>query len=522
LNAQKAYALIDDRSRIQSGAAQIFRTEDGGSTWQRTHTDDLHFLSRIGWYFADIYVNPQDDNEIFALGVRVAHSRDGGKTFELLAGTVTHITPSAASGLHLDHCEMWIDPDHPTHLVLGNDGGLYESRDSGNTWLHFNNLPTGEFYDVEIDQGPDYRVFAGAQDNATVVGRPTALGPSRTEPWRYLWIDPWNGGDGCVTRVDPDDPNTVYYSAQEGAFQRMDMTTGRSKSIRPQLVDGKDVELKFNFVAPMFISTHDPGTLFLGGNFLFESTDRGDHWNRCPKDFATDAAPDRITTGLTAIAESPSHTGRLWVGTDQGEVWFRSEPDSPWIHAGELPRGYIRSIVASEHSDSRVYVTLSGLNFDQLDSWVFCSDDHGQSWRSISSNISDEPVNVIVEDHTDDDVLYLGTFRGVYVTCNRGDSWQSLGQGLPACSIADIEIHRGSKDMIVATHGRGIFRMNLQPLQQAIRERFDDRNTSYLFTIPEGRLPYLTDVRPGDNFRPFPGSTSRFGYPSQDRYGWWC
>ena len=147
---------------------------------------------------------------------------DGGKSFRLVGGKVKHLTPSAATGLHLDHCELWLHPQNPDHLVLANDGGLYQSLDRGKSWLHFNNLPTGEFYDIEIESNNNYRIFGGTQDDATVFGYPRELG-SRTKPWRYLWIDPWNGGDGCITQIDPFDPDTVYFSAQEGAFRRKDM-----------------------------------------------------------------------------------------------------------------------------------------------------------------------------------------------------------------------------------------------------------------------------------------------------------
>ncbi len=210
-DSNKVYALLDNRERIETGAAQVFRSLDGGKVWKQTHNSDLLIFSRIGWYFADIYVNPKDDEELFALGVRVAHSVDGGQNFDIVGGMVSHVTPSAASGLHLDHCEMWINPTNPNHLVLGNDGGLYQSFDKGATWVHFNNLPTGEFYDIAVDQDSPYTIYAGAQDNATVFGHANELTPSSVEHWKYLWIDPWNGGDGCVTQVDPNDSNIVYF-----------------------------------------------------------------------------------------------------------------------------------------------------------------------------------------------------------------------------------------------------------------------------------------------------------------------
>ena len=503
-DSEKVYALVDNRSQITEGAAEIYKSTDGGKTWGRTHKDNLMIFSRIGWYFADIYVNPKDDDEIFGLGVRVAHSTDGGQTFELLGGQVNHLVPSAASGLHLDHCEMWINPTNPEHIVLGNDGGLYQSYDKGNSWLHINNIPTGEFYDIAVDQNSPCRIYAGAQDNATVYGRPFELGRSRTEPWKYLWIDPWNGGDGCITQVDPTDSNTVYWSAQEGAFRRKDMKTNRSKPIRARLPRNHEGELRFNFVAPMIISPHDSNTLYLAGNYVFKSENRGDDWNVISDDLAKSNDPDRQPTAVGAIAESPTVEGLIYVGTDKGTFWASEDGGEQWTdRTSELPAGYIRSIVPSKFDDSRVYVSLSGINYDDLETHLYCSEDRGVTWNSISSNISGEPANVIFEDPWHENIIYAGTFRGVYISIDRGQTWSLFGRGLPACSVSDIDIHRQSKQLIVATHGRGIYKMNLSPFYGLIDKPIEPSTEIHLFPIPDAKLPYISDTCTGLNFREF-------------------
>ena len=500
----KVYALVDNRSQITEGAAEVFKSTDGGQTWSRTHQDNLMIFSRIGWYFADIYVNPQNDEEIFALGVRVAHSTDGGKSFELIGGDVTHLVPSAASGLHLDHCEMWINPTNPEHVVLGNDGGLYQSYDKGKSWLHLNNLPTGEFYDIAVDQNSPCIIYAGAQDDATVYGQPFELGPSRTEPWKYLWIDPWNGGDGCISQVDPTDSNTVYWSAQEGAFRRKDMTTNRSKPIKPRLPRDHEGDLRFNFVAPMIISPHNSNTLYLAGNYVFKSTNRGDDWNVISDDLAQSNDSQRKSIAVGAIAESPRVQGLIYAGTDKGAFWVSEDDGNNWHErSGQLPAGYIRSICPSRHRDSRVYIAITGINYDDLDTHLYSSEDRGVTWKSISSIINDEPANVIFEDPTYENVLYAGTFRGVYISTNRGHSWSLLGRNLPACSVSDIDIHRQSKQLIVATHGRGIYTMNLAPLYQHIENPIYPENDVHLYPIPVAVRPYISDTRTGINFRPF-------------------
>ncbi len=273
-NPDKAYALIDNRG--ESPSSEVYKTENGGLLWERTHKEDLDIFSVIGWYFTDIYVSPENDNEIFGLGVRMGYSSDGGETFSLVGGRVSHITPSAAQGMHLDHCELWIHPENPNHLALANDGGLYISYDKGKSWMHYNNIPAGEFYDITIDTQNPYFIYGGVQDDATVFGPSTEWNPSFPDPWKYLWIDAWNGGDGCVTQVDPKDPNTVYFSSQNGAARRLDRSKDSSVSIQPRIKEGSEDTLKFNFVTPYFISPHQSNTLYHGGNFVFKSTDRGD------------------------------------------------------------------------------------------------------------------------------------------------------------------------------------------------------------------------------------------------------
>ena len=514
-NSQKIYALIDQRDRIEKqAAANIYRSEDGGEHWTRTHEDKLPIFSRIGWYFADIYVNPMNDEEVFALGVRLAHSTNGGKSFELIGGKVSHLTPSAASGLHLDHCEMWINPLNPNHIVLGNDGGLYQSYDKGRSWLHHNNLPTGEFYDIEVSRNLPYTIFAGAQDDATVYGPAQELDESRTNVWKYLWIDPWNGGDGCITKVDPNDSNTVYFSAQEGAFRRKNLSNDSSVSIRARLPEAIEDRLNFNFVAPFMISPHDSNTLFLAGNYVFKSTDRGDNWHVISGNIANSSDPNRESVAASEIVESSRVRGLMYVGTDKGALWVTEDGGMTWKErSNQLPVGYIRSICPSRFENSRVYVSVSGINYDDLGSHIFCSEDRGKSWRSISNNLPEEPANIITEDPFFENILYVGTFRGIYVSTDRGASWSLLGRDLPTCSVADIVVHEQSRDIIIGTHGRGVYRSSLIEFYELNSKQIDREEESYLFPIPSALHPPLGDTRVGLNFRPFEKCTFSYWLP---------
>lgn len=508
-NPDKVYALMDHRNRKEGkGAAKIFRSINGGKSWKKTHKDEQMFLSVIGWYFTDIYVNPQDDEEIFGLGVRIAHSTDGGKTIDFMGGDVYHLFPSAADPLHLDHCELWINPMNPNHLALANDGGLYTSYDKGKNWTHHNNIPTGEFYDIVLSKTDPYMIYGGTQDDATAYGPAKEYDPRYHKDWQYLWVDAWSGGDGCVTCVDPEDSNTVYFSMQNGAARRRDMSTGKSISIRPQLPEEHEGTERFNFVAPYFISPHDHNTLYHGGNFVFKSEDRGDTWQVISEDLAVSADPAKASTAAGALVESEIKAGLLYMGTDKGAFWVSKDDGKTWEeNSTGLPNNYIRSIAPSRFKVSRVYVTLTGINYDDLGNYIYVSEDYGKNWKPISGNLPDEMANVILEDPKDENLLYTGLYRGVYVSTDRGDSWSLLGKNMPAVSIGDVAIDENTMDLVVGTHGRGIYKVNLSPLHEAQSLGKPDL---HLFALPEFRLPRIRDTHKDVDYESLQKTTISF------------
>ena len=498
-NPDKAYALIDNRG--ESPSSEVFKTENGGLLWERTHKDDLDIFSVIGWYFTDIYVSPENDNEIFGLGVRMGYSSDGGKTFSLVGGRVSHITPSAAQGMHLDHCELWIHPENPDHLALANDGGLYISYDKGKSWMHYNNIPTGEFYDITVDTQDPYYIYGGVQDDATVFGPSTEWNPSFPDPWKYLWIDAWNGGDGCVSQVDPEDSNTVYFSGQNGAARRWDRSKDSSVSIRPSFEEGKEDTLKFNFITPYFISPHQSNTLYHGGNFVFKSTNRGDQWEVISSDLSISASPEKEAHAMGALAESPLEKGKLFAGTDRGAFWVSKNDGATWQERSKgIANHYIRSICPSRFRQGRVYMAMTGLNNDTLGCFLYASEDDGNHWKLISANLPDEPANVILEDPVNENILYAGLHRGVYISTDRGSSWSYLGMQMPVTSISDLEIHEPSMDLIAATHGRGIYKMNVKPIQERSQSTLK-LNETRLFDIPVSYRPWHNDTHKEANYR---------------------
>jgi len=495
----KAYALIDNFNLEMDKTGEVYRTIDGGETWTRPHEEPLQIFSRIGWYFADCYVNPKNDEEIYCLGVRMAHSSDGGKTFDFVGGDVFHLFHSPADPLHLDHCELWINPLNPEHLALGNDGGLYVSYDRGDSWLHYNNLSAGEFYDISVDNQDPYYVYGGTQDDSSVYGPSREWKPKYPDGWKYIWVDAWSGGDGCVTIPDPEDPNIVYTSSQLGGIFRKDLKADRSQRIRPRLPKGYEGELAYEFIAPYILSPHNRLTLYHAGNYVFKSLNRGDDWRLISPNLAESAYPEKKSNAAGAIAESLLKPGLLYMGTDRGAFWVTQNDGVEWTeHSQGLPDRYIRSICPSRFQESRVYVAVSGINYDDLSGYLFVSEDYGKEWKSIKNNLPDETTYVVLEDPTNEDILYAGLYRGVYVSVDRGATWSLMGPDMAATAIADLVIQEREMDLVVGTHGRGIYRTNLKPIQQAFKEGKPQENI--LFETPVARLPWINDTHRDPNY----------------------
>ena len=489
----KAYALVDNLNKENRFFAEVYRTVDGGKTWNRTHEDELRIFSGIGWYFADCYVNPKDDDEVFALGVRVGHSTDGGKTFRLVGGDVFHFFPNQAEVLHLDHCEMWIDPENPDHLALGNDGGLYVSYDKGKSWMHHNNIPAGEFYDISVDDQDPYYVYGGTQDDSSVYGPAKEWNPKYQDEWRYVWLDAWAGGDGCYTMADPLDSNIVYTSSQEGGIFRKDMRADRSVGIRPRLPKDHSGRQAYNFIAPYIISKHNPLTLYHAGNYIFKSLNRGDSWQLISPDLSVSSIEEKRSVASGAIAESPFEPGVLYVGTDRGAFWVTHDDGKNWTeHSEGLTNGYIRSICPSRFARERVYVSVTGINYDDLKNYLYVSEDYGKTWRSIVADLPDEVAYVILEDPVFENILYAGLYRGVYISVDRGESWSLLGPGMAATAISDLVIQEREMDLVVGTHGRGIYKMNIRPIHTAFKDGIP--KADMIFAAPVARLPWINDT----------------------------
>lgn len=499
-NPAKAYALIDNLNNSRDQAAELYKTEDGGLSWSKTHSEPFKIFPGIGWYFTDVYVNPKNDEEVFCLGVRLAHSLDGGKTFSFIGGQVTHINPSLAQGLHLDQCELWINPTNPNHLALGNDGGFYVSYDKGLSWTHYNNIPTGEFYDITIDQS-DYLVYGGTQDDATVFGPAKEINPRFPDPWKYVWIDPWDGGDGCVTQIDPEDKSIIYYSRQHGDAMRLDKSKDLAVSIMPSLPKELNDTLVFNYMTPYFLSAYNNKTLYHGGNYVMKSVDRGDTWKVISPNLSRSFSKEKQSFATGTIVESPTEKGLLYAGTDHGAFWVTKDDGVTWEeHSIGIANNYIRSISPSNHKPSRVYMAMTGINYDDLNAYLYSSEDYGENWKSIANGLPNEPVNVIKEDPTNENILYAGGLRGVYISIDRGVHWSYLGINMPAAAVADLEIHLASMELVVGTHGRGLYKTSLKPIQQLVSQGISTSN-DHFFEIEKGTRPWFNSSSGEPDYR---------------------
>ena len=485
------YAFVDNwnPSPIEGQeivGGEVYRSDDAGDSWRKVNEDDLYPVFGVyGWKFTDIRVSPDDPDDVFILGNRAFHSVDGGRTFRRIGEKIIRMHDTRGVIMHLDHHEIWIDPLNPDRVLLGNDGGLYQSWDRGESWLHLNNIPAAEFYSISLDGSDPYRIFGGTQDNAALYG-PSHISIEEAiwDPWENVYLDQWTGGDSFDTYLDPTDSAFVYYEHQHGAMRRMDISqdsvlTGVAESIRPRLRGrevaeggrvGAEESWRSGWYTPFILSHYDPRTLYVGGNRVLKSTNRGNDWVPVSPDLSDDPAGPRgvVPFGtITMIAESRLQQGLLYVGTEGGSVWITRDGGGKWEKIDQgLPRKWVSRVVASQHETGRVFLSQTGFREDDFGIYLFRSEDFGKSWAPITGNLPMESINVIQEDPNFPDLLYVGTDLGVYVSGDGGGGWHALSSNLPTTPVHDLDVHPRDGELVIGTHGRSVFVLDLAPVRR--------------------------------------------------------
>lgn len=446
--------------------AQVYKSTDGGKTWNKTHEDyldDVYYS--YGYYFGMIHVDPNDENGIYIYGVPILKSKDGGKTF----------TSIDAENVHSDHHALWIDPNKPGHLIDGNDGGINISYDDGKTWIKNNTPSVGQFYAVNVDNQKPYHVYGGLQDNGVWVGP-----HNNEESPRWTASGDYNfesimGGDGMQVEIDSRNSDIVYTGFQFGSYFRINRDTGEREYIQPKHELGER-PYRFNWQTPILLSPHNQDILYFGANKLLRSMDQGKTWSAISEDLTKGGKEGDVPFGtLATISESPFQFGLIYTGSDDGLIYVTKDAGGNWTNiTNDLPKDlWVSRVIASEFKKERVYVTLNGYRNDNFTPYVYVSENYGQSWKNISSNLPLSPVNVIREDPNNENVLYLGTDNGLYVSLDRGSNWQAFSTGFPNVPVHDLRVQKREKDLIVGTHGRSIYVADIAPVSNMNKDEMD-------------------------------------------------
>jgi photosystem II stability/assembly factor-like uncharacterized protein len=458
----------DANLKLNLDAGGIFRSDDKGKTWKH-----LNSLCPRPFYYGQIRVDPNDHQRLYVLGVQFSISNDGGKKF---------IEGNSAKGTHVDYHALWIDPRDSHHLVLGCDGGVNYSFDKGDTWEYLKNLPVSQFYAVGVDMRKPYRVYGGLQDNGTWGG------PSSTRDALGITTAQWSsllGYDGYYCVVHPKDNDIVYCEGQYGMLYRKNVRTGASVYIRPRLESKEErtnmspplpkdtPEFRFNWSSPIVQSPYGDDEVFYGGNFVFVSRDRGDTWQLASPDL-TRGRPgpnDRKAHTITTIAAAPLEDHVLYVGTDDGKILVCKDwKTKTWLDLSktiaDIPQDrWISRLEASRFAKGTVYLTIDRHRNDDRKPYVYKSTDHGMSWTSIVGNLPEiGHVHVIREDPVNPDLLYVGTEFGLFLSLDQGKSWHKQ-KHLPTAPVHDLVAHPRDRELVIATHGRAIWIMDVLPLQ---------------------------------------------------------
>ncbi|HET8786440.1 MAG TPA: hypothetical protein VFM38_12450, partial [Candidatus Limnocylindrales bacterium] len=569
------YAMVEaDSVRGQkpaAGAARqklangLYRTKDGGKTWEK-----MNDANTRPFYYSQTRVHPTNPEKVWFSSTPVLVSSDGGKTAR-----------TATVGIHVDHHAMWIDPTLPDHMIVGDDGGISITWDGGGNWDFPANIPIGQFYDVSYDFEVPYNICGGAQDNGSWCGPSRRKnGPVTNSYWFTI-----AGGDGFYTAQHPTESHIVWGESQGGNISRLNLKTGERTSLvkptwRPQYTtledsilitrgdttqpatkdvstrvaqlrarqkaDSVDLDMRFNWETPYFLSPHNADVMYVGGNRVLKSTQRGDNLypisaDLSKKNYAKIDTSMNKTGGITldatgaetygtvvSLAESYVRPGYLYAGTDDGNVWVTQNDGASWtqIPANRfpgLPSGdvYVSRIEPSHFDSLTFYITFDNHRWNDFTPYLYVTNDLGKTFKSLAGTLPKasvaDYVHVVREDPYNRDLLYVGTSRAVYVSTNRGDSWQRFMTGMPSVPVFDLKIHPRDKELIAATHGRGFWIVDVAPLEQWAGENASKvvADNAYLFqpktAFEYGQGPQLGASANGSGHKVFEADSPPYG-----------
>jgi len=426
---------------------ELFRSDDAGKTWKPV--DMAHFGTLGGYYYDSVFVNPKNPDDLYVTGLPLLRSTDAGKSW-------TYVAQDA----HVDFHAVWNDPRQDGKVWTGNDGGLYLSYDGGKTTTHINNVGVGQATTIAVDNKRPYNVYIGLQDNGTMKG-PSNYIPGRSDPGAWKDI---NGGDGSAVAVDPrNDGDTVYVAYQFGESTGLNQVTNERWRTKPAPPKG-DPAARFNWISPILISTHHPDIVYVGAQRLYRSFNQGKKWEPISPDLTKDKPNGDVPySTIKDISESPFHFGAIYVGCDDGNVKMTPDGGNTWVDISTPQKDkWVSRVVASKYDENVVYVAQNGYRDDDFSPYLWKSTDKGKTWVSIAGNLPAEPINVVREDPSRKDLLYVGTDMGVYVSYDGGGTWEPLQGGLPHTPVHDLVIQPRDNEMVIATHARSVWALPLK------------------------------------------------------------
>jgi len=449
-------ALIEKRNPQAFSPGQnddeIYKSVDGGKTFTR-----LRKLGGVGGYYFDrAFVNPMDENDIWLCATPVLRSTDGGQTWK----------NGADGSVHVDYHAVYFDPRAKGTVWVGNDGGAYVSRNNGKSWSHIENLSVGQTTTLAVDNATPYNIYTGLQDNGTMKGPSTYIaGVSNPNLWEDI-----GGGDGSAIAIDPREDGLVFIASQFGAHQARNLKTNAGYSARPRAPQGETQ--RANWISPIILSPHHPDLVYVGFNRLYRSFDRGRTYKPISPDLTRNRPNGDVPhSTIKDLSESPLKFGLIYCGADDGRMTMTSDGGNTWTDIPTpQPEKWISRVVASKFDEGTVYVSQSGYREDDWSAYLWKSTDYGKTWTSIAGNLPAETINVVREDPKNKNILYVGTDMGVFITFDGGATWETLHGGLSHIPVHDLVIQERENDLVIATHARGCFVLNLKTVQSITPE----------------------------------------------------